>query len=100
MAKTSKADLGKAIKLGRDLRIAAASATFQSLREAAGGPEQRIVLDAKQVEKADAAGLQALLAGRMAIEGAGKRVEWSGATAQLKSAAGLLGLADALGLPQ
>lgn len=99
VAKTNKAaGSGRSIKLGRDLRISTASATFRSLRDAAVGPEPKILLDARQVEKADAAGLQALVAGRRALEQAGKRVEWSGATEQLKAAAALLGLEDALGL--
>jgi anti-anti-sigma regulatory factor len=91
---------GRAIRLGADLRIATAAATFAALREAAAGPHVQVVLDAKQVEKADAAGLQALLAGCMALERAGKRVEWRSVAPQLTAAAGLLGLADALGLPQ
>jgi hypothetical protein len=58
------------------------------------------MLDGRQVERADAAGLQALLAGKLELERGGKRVEWNGATEQLTAAAGLLGLADALGLAQ
>ena len=101
VAKTNKtAETGRAIRLGADLRIATASATYQALQEAAAAPQANVVLDAKLVEKADAAGLQALLAGRMALERAGKRVEWRGVAPQLKAAAGLLGLAEALGLPE
>lgn len=101
VAKTSKAAApGRSIKLGRDLRIATASSTFQALREAAGGPDGKVVLDARLVEKADAAGLQALLAGRQALLQAGKSVAWTECTPHLKAAAGMLGLADALGLPQ
>lgn len=101
VAKIKKtAEPGRAIGLGADLRIATASATYKSLRDAASGPHAQVVLDARLVEKADAAGLQALLAGRMALEVAGKRVEWRGVTPQLRAAASLLGLADALGLAQ
>lgn len=101
VAKIKKtAEPGSAIRLGADLRIATASATYKSLRDAASAPHAQVVVDAKLVEKADAAGLQALLAGRMALEGAGKRVEWRGVTPQLRAAASLLGLVDALGLAQ
>lgn len=100
MAKTSKAAEGsKPIKLGRDLRIATAADTFRVLRAAAAGPDRKVVLDAGQVEKADAAGLQALLAGRLEIRRAGKSLSWKTCTPQLKSAATLLGLAEALELP-
>jgi anti-anti-sigma regulatory factor len=100
VAKTSKAaEGGKPVKLGRDLRIATAAATFRSLRDAAAGPDRKVVLDAGQVEKADAAGLQALLAGRLEIARAGKNLSWGACTPQLKSAASLLGLAEALELP-
>lgn len=100
MAKTSKAPETKTLKLARDLRIAGAAAAFGSLRDAAAGGAARIALDARQVEKVDAAGLQAILAGRAALLEAGKKLSWSGCSAQLKSAATLLGLAEALGLPQ
>jgi anti-anti-sigma regulatory factor len=101
MAKTSKAASAvRTVKVAHDLRIAAAAAAFGELRAAAKAREPRIVLDAREVEKVDAAGLQALLAGRRALEGAGKTVTWSGCSAQLKSAAGLLGLAQPLGIDQ
>lgn len=86
------------MKLARELRIASARATFDALRQAAAGPERRVVVDARLVEKADAAGLQAVLAGRAEIVRAGKEAAWSGATPQLKAAAELLGLQQALGL--
>lgn len=105
VAKTSKATAAgrpaastRTVKLGRDLRIATAHATFSVLRAAAAGAEQRVVVDARQVEKADAAGLQAVLAGRAEIVRAGKDLAWSEATPQLKAAAELLGLQQALGL--
>lgn len=101
MAKTGKAAQGiKTIKVASDLRIAAAAAAFEALRSAAAGAEKRIALDARQVEKVDAAGLQALLAGRRALERGGKTVSWAGCSAQLKAAAGLLGLTEALELAQ
>ena len=102
MAKTSKtSETTKPIKIGPDLRIGSAAATFEALRDvAARGRESSVAIDARQVERADAAGLQALLAGWMALKSAGKTASWAGCSEQLKSAAGLLGLADALELPQ
>jgi anti-anti-sigma regulatory factor len=100
MAKTSKAsEASKTLKVTRDLRVAGAAAAYAVLRAAAAAPEGRIVLDARQVEKVDAAGIQALLAGRSALAAAGKKLAWLGCSAQLKSAAALLGLAQALELP-
>jgi anti-anti-sigma regulatory factor len=105
VAKTSKAATGakaaasaRTVKLARELRIASARATFDALRAAAAAAERKVVVDARQVEKADAAGLQAVLAGRAAILRAGKEVAWSGATPQLRAAAELLGLQQALDL--
>jgi phospholipid transport system transporter-binding protein len=100
VAKTTKGETTRLIKLGRDVRIATAAATFEALRGAAQGAPAKVTLDAGQVEKTDAAGLQALLAGRLALVRAGKSVAWSGCSAPLKSAAGLLGLAEALELPR
>ena len=100
MAKNSKAAETKTIKLARDLRIAGAAAAFGALRSAAEAPERRVALDARQVEKVDAAGLQALLAGRQALSGAGKAMSWTGCSPQLTAAAGLLGLAELLELPR
>lgn len=98
MAKTNKASETKTIKLATDLRIAGAAAAFGALRSAAEAAEPRVALDARQVEKVDAAGLQALLAGRQALASAGKALSWAGCSAQLTAAAGLLGLAEHLEL--
>ncbi len=87
------------MKIDRDLRIGAASSVFASLRAAGQGKEPRVSLDGRQVEKVDAAGLQALLAGRRMLEAAGKNVSWTGCSPQLAAAAALLGLADPLGIP-
>lgn len=107
VAKTSKAApaaraaaSARTVRLAPDLRIATARATFDALREAASARERRIVVDARLVEKADAAGLQAVLAGRTELSRAGKELAWSGCTPQLKVAAELLGLQHALELPQ
>ena len=101
MAKNAKAS-GKvrAVKLGGDLRIGTAKAAFDALRGAAAKPERQVALDALEVEKIDAAGLQALLAGRMALAKAGKTVTWTGVSPQLGAAAALLGLAETLELPR
>ena len=86
--------------MGRDLRVATAASTFASLRKAAGASDARVALDAGQVEKVDAAGLQALHAGRAKLVAAGKSVTWTGCSPQLSAAASLLGLVDALELPK
>lgn len=101
MAKTSKTlETGKPIKLGRDLRIASAAGAYAAFIAAAHGAVATVSVDARQIEKADAAGIQALLAGRIAVVRAGKALVWVGCSAQLRSAAALLGLAEALELPQ
>jgi anti-anti-sigma regulatory factor len=99
MAKTSKGSAGsKTVKVARDLRIAGAAAAYAALASAAQAPESQIVLDARQVEKVDTAGLQALLAGHRQLVQAGKSVSWSGCPEQLRSAATLLGMAASLGI--
>ena len=101
MAKTSKpAGKARAIRLEGDLRVGGAAAAFAALSGAARKPEKHVALDASQVEKVDAAGLQALLVGRRALSEAGKTVTWAGSSAQLNAAAKLLGLAEILELPQ
>ena len=80
--------------------LALAGPTFAALKKAASGGEARVTLDAAQVEKIDAAGLQALLAGRAVLLQAGKAVTWSGASPQLAAAATLLGLGESLELPK
>jgi anti-anti-sigma regulatory factor len=100
VGKTSKGSGAKTIKIARDLRIAGAAAVFSALRSAAAESGGRIALDASQVEKVDAAGIQALLAGRRALTGAGKQVLWTGSSPQLAAAADLLGVAKDLELPK
>jgi anti-anti-sigma regulatory factor len=96
----SRATETKTVKIGRDLRIATAGTTLAALRKAAGGADTRVALDAGQVEKVDAAGLQALLAGRALLARAGKTLSWAGCSPQLAAAAVLLGLGDPLELPK
>lgn len=101
MAKTGKAaGKARALKLEGDLRIGGASAALELLRAAARKPEKQVSLDASQVEKVDAAGLQALLVGRQLLAQAGKSVVWKAPSAQFTAAAALLGLAEPLGLPR
>lgn len=101
MAKQGKAPQAvKTIKVAEDLRIAGAAAAYGKLQAAADGIEARVLLDGRRVEKVDTAGIQALLAGRQALARAGKTVQWAGCSPQLKAAAELLGLAQALGLPE
>ena len=100
MAKSGKSSgSDRALKLGRDVRIATAAAIFDAFREASLAKESSILIDGGQVEKADTAGLQALLAGRRALESAGKKIVWASCAPQLRSAAELLGIARALELP-
>lgn len=99
MAKASKpSGKARAIKLGGDLRISGAAAALQALRTAASKPENPVAIDASEVEKVDAAGLQALYVGRQLLAQAGKAVIWTGSSAQLTAAAALLGLSEALEL--
>lgn len=101
MSKASKpSEATKTIKVARDLRIAGAAAAYGAMRSAAKGPEGRVTLDGRQVEKVDAAGIQALLAGHRLLARAGKVVSWAGCSTALKSAAALLGLAETLELPR
>lgn len=87
------------LRLSAELRISSAASLFESLAAAAQRPVSDVVLDASQVEKADTAGVQALVAGTMRLKQSGKSFRWSGCSAPLRSAAQLLGLADALELP-
>lgn len=100
MARTSKTTPAKLVKLEADLRIAGAAAAFAALRSAAEERHARITVDVGKVEKVDAAGLQALLAGRGLLVAEGKTVEWTGGSPKLDAAADLLGLREALGLPK
>lgn len=99
MAKSGKGGAEISVRLTADLRIASAAATFVALRDAAHAGARKVVLDARGVEKVDAAGLQALVAGRRLLLESGKDVAWSACPEALRSAAGLLGLAGALELP-
>jgi anti-anti-sigma regulatory factor len=100
VGKTSKGSGTKTVKVARDLRVGGAAAVFAALQAAAADAADRVALDASQVEKVDAAGIQALLAGRRALADAGKELSWTASSPQLAAAADLLGLAEALELPR
>jgi anti-anti-sigma regulatory factor len=89
----------KTLKVGHDLRIAQARPLFEALGAASRAPSERIVLDASQVDKVDAAGVQALVAGTLVLRQAGKSLGWAGCSTHLRSAAELLGVARELELP-
>jgi anti-anti-sigma regulatory factor len=94
-----QAGAAKPLKVGNDLRIAQARTLFEAFGAACRAPAQRIVVDAGQVDKADAAGVQALVAGTLLLRQAGKSVTWAGCSPHLRSAADLLGVATLLELP-
>jgi len=82
--------------LGEDLRIAHAAATFETL--AAFADAGTVAIDASQVARVDAAGLQALVAGLARLRAAGVRWRWQEVSATLSTAAGIAGLGAALAL--
>ncbi len=86
------------VLLARDLRIGGAAAAYAALRSAAEGASEDVALDGGEVEKVDAAGLQALIAGRRLLAEAGKATHWRAVSAPLRAAADLLGLASPLGI--
>jgi anti-anti-sigma regulatory factor len=79
-----------AIVLGPDLRIAQAGDVFARIVAARGARE--VVLDAAEVAKVDAAGLQALAAALVTLRTAGVAWRWHTASGTLSSAAALAGL--------
>ncbi|MBV8029926.1 MAG: STAS domain-containing protein [Betaproteobacteria bacterium] len=99
MAKTKGSEPAKTLKLARDLRIASAASAYAMLKEATKSPATSVTLDGREVEKVDAAGLQAVLAGQRVLAAAGKSVSWAGVSASMRAAADLLGLSGAMGVP-
>ena len=83
--------------MGDDLRIARAREVAALLAEAraAGAVE----IDASQVERVDAAGLQALVAGVARLREAKVAVRWGGVAPALSTSAAIAGLAGVLELP-
>lgn len=94
-----QAGAAKPVKVGHDLRIAQARAIFQAFGVAARAPGGGVVVDAGEVDKADAAGVQTLVAATLLLRQSGKTVTWAGCSAHLRSAADLLGVAGVLELP-
>jgi len=91
---------GKPLVLGPELRIGTATQTFSALSGAVRDAGATLELDAGNVEKADSAGVQALVAGVLLARSAGKALAWKGCSTPLKAAAELLGVAAVLELPQ
>ncbi len=84
------------VALGEDLRVAHAAAAFETLAAAANGGI--VAIDASQVARVDAAGLQALVAGLARLRAAGIQWRWQEVSATLSTAVGLAGLGAALAL--
>ena len=97
MARANRSnDEARLVALGEDLRIAHAAATFETLATAAAGGT--VAIDASQVARVDAAGLQALAAGLARLHAAGIECRWQQVSATLSTAASLAGLGAALAL--
>ena len=87
---------GSRVTLGTDLRIAHARVVFEALEGAAArGP---VEIDASEVTKVDAAGLQALAAALIRYRDAGVQWHWNDPSLALVSAARLAGLESTLEL--
>jgi anti-anti-sigma regulatory factor len=88
---------GTRVTLGPDLRIAHAREIFEALEGAAArGP---VEIDASEVAKVDAAGLQALAAALIRFREAGVQWRWNDPSLALISAAKMAGLESTLELP-
>jgi len=96
-ANRSKAVAVRQVVLAEDLRIANARATFESL--AALPATGALEIDASQVARVDAAGLQALAAALARLRAAGVEARWKAPAPALAAAAALAGLDAALALP-
>jgi anti-anti-sigma regulatory factor len=83
--------------LGEDLRIGRAREVADLLSQAA--TEGVVEIDAAQVERVDAAGLQALAAGIARLRAAHVTCRWGAVSPTLSSSAAVSGLASALELP-
>jgi anti-anti-sigma regulatory factor len=96
MARKRSRSESRRISLGEDLRIARASDVTAMLRGAAQAGV--VEIDASQVARVDAAGLQALVAGIAALKIAKVSLRWNEPSETLVASAALAGLAPALGL--
>ena len=97
MARSKNRSESRQVSLGDDLRIARAAEVANLLASAreAGSVE----IDAGQVDRVDAAGLQALVVGIARLRKAKVARRWSGVSPVLVSSAALAGLTGALELP-
>ena len=96
MARSKNRSESRRVSLGDDLRIARAAEVASLLASASDAGS--IEIDAAQVERVDAAGLQALVAGIARLRKAKVSCRWGGVSPTLASSAALAGLAEALEL--
>ena len=96
-ANRSKAGTLRQVVLVEDLRIANARATFESLAAQPG--TVALEIDASQVARVDAAGLQALVAALARLRALGVEARWKAPAPALAAAAALAGLEAILVLP-
>ena len=91
---------GKTVRLvlPADLGIGSAKALIAVVGRALRKKPQVLVLDARALERVDAAALQALVVAWQAAEDAGIAARWQGCSANLVSGARLVGLAGATGI--
>ena len=82
------------VSLGSDLRIGRAREVFDAL--VAQEKSSVVVIDAADVNKVDAAGVQLLVAAIVRYRTAGAKWRWHNLNPSLSNAARLLGLSDAL----
>ena len=85
------------VRLGDDLRIGAARATYESI--VACLEREEVTIDAAKVARIDTAGLQAIAAGIARLHAADVRLEWVHVPDALANAAALAGIDEALHLP-
>ncbi len=91
------ADESEIVVLGSDLRIGQVAELFSRL-EGAAASGRPVALDASEVSKVDAAGLQLLAAAAVRFRTAGVTWRWHNRSAALVGAAQVLGLDGALEL--
>lgn len=94
-SKRSRAVRAQTVHLPVHLDIAAVSELKQTL-SASLATARELVLDASAVEHVDCAGMQLLLAFRLAARQQGYTVRWANMPARLTDAAALLGMSVAL----
>ena len=84
------------VSLGSDLRIGRAREAYNALSD--NGKYSQVVIDASDVSKVDAAGIQLLAAAIVRYRTAGTEWRWHNLSPALSSAVDLLGMGDALEL--